>query len=136
MGRPTSYTEAKGDEINALIAEGVKIAEVCEKAGIDKGTYYNWMNKHEDFFNASMRAREQGTHAYADQCIEIADDKTMDVADKRIMVDTRIRLIGKWNAKKYGDKQTTVHEGSVTTKSDMSHLSDEKLKQIQALMKG
>jgi len=50
MGRPSSYTQKKGDEINALIATGIKICKVCKTVGIDEGTYYNWMNKHEDFF--------------------------------------------------------------------------------------
>ena len=46
----------------------------------------------------------------ADECISIADNPTLDPNDKRIRIDTRLRLIGKWNAKKYGDKIAMEHE--------------------------
>lgn len=39
----------------------------------------------------------------ADDCIRIADDPVLEPNDKRIRIDTRMRLIGKWNAKKYGE---------------------------------
>ena len=40
----------------------------------------------------------------AEECIDISDDPELDPQDKRVRIDTRLRLIGKWNAKRYGDK--------------------------------
>lgn len=54
--------------------------------------------------NSITRARDIGTHVLADECIQIADEKGVDPAEKRIRIDTRLRLIGKWNRKDYGDK--------------------------------
>ena len=67
-------------------------------------TIWKWEQENGEFAKLSARARETGTHVIADQCIEIADDPLLDPADKRVRIDTRMRLIGKWNAKKYGDK--------------------------------
>ena len=70
------------------------------------------------FLHDSTRAREKGTHQLADECIAIADDPMLDPNDKRIRIDTRLRLIGKWNAKKYGDK--VEHQVNQTTQINYS----------------
>lgn len=81
------------------------MASICNDSHMpDYGTLWRWTRENSDFQDESARARETGTHALADQCIAIADDPELDPADKRIRIDTRIRLIGKWNQKKYGDK--------------------------------
>lgn len=67
-------------------------------------TVLNWMGKYPEFLDRTARAKRDGTHALADQCIAISDDTAIDPAHKRIMVDTRIRLIGKWNRVDYGDR--------------------------------
>ena len=78
---------------------------ICAMEGMPTyKTIYNWEAAYPDFLHLSMRAREAGTNVLADQCIEIADDPVLDPNDKRIRIDTRMRLIGKWNAKRYGDK--------------------------------
>lgn len=59
-----------------------------------------------------MRAREKGTHLMADECIAIADDPMLEPHDKRIRIDTRLRLIGKWNSKRYGDKVEVEQTGT------------------------
>jgi len=72
-------------------------------------TVWRWEQDDPEFRKVSARAREIGTHYIADDCLNIADNPTIDPADKRIRIDTRIRLIGKWNAKKYGE--TLKHSG-------------------------
>ena len=67
-------------------------------------TVWEWERENDDLAKLSARARELGTHFMADDCLRIADDSEIDPQNKRIMVDTRLRLIGKWNAKAYGDK--------------------------------
>ena len=61
----------------------------------------------------SLRAKETGTHHMADDCIRIADDKTLDPQDRRIRIDTRLRLIGQWNRAIYGAHTKTEHSGKV-----------------------
>lgn len=75
------------------------------------GTVLRWEAENQQFREHSARAKQHGTHFLADDCLRIADDETLDPADKRIRIDTRLRLIGKWNAKAYGDKITQEHTG-------------------------
>jgi len=49
----------------------------------------------------------------AGDCITIADTPG-DPSDKRVRIDTRLRLIGMWNRKDYGAKQEVEHKGGVT----------------------
>ena len=104
-GRPSKFSQELADEICHRLSLGQTMASICNDSHMpDYGTLWRWTRENSDFQDESARARETGTHALADQCIAIADDPTLDPADKRIRIDTRIRLIGKWNQKKYGDK--------------------------------
>jgi len=104
-GRPSKFNQELADEICHRLSLGQTMASICNDSHMpDYGTLWRWTRENGDFQEESARARETGTHALADQCIAIADDPTLDPADKRIRIDTRIRLIGKWNQKKYGDK--------------------------------
>jgi len=67
-------------------------------------TVWRWEQDDPEFCKASSRAREAGTHFLAGDCLRIADDLAIDPSHKRLMIDTRIRLIGKWNAKNYGER--------------------------------
>jgi hypothetical protein len=81
-------------------------------------TVRRWEDTNEAFRALSLRARLDGTHFMADDSIRIADDVTIDAQRAKLMVDTRLRLIGKWNAKAYGDRQTIEHEGSMVGLTD------------------
>jgi len=50
------------------------------------------------------RAREIGEHVIGDDCLAIADDRTDDPASRRVRVETRLKLLAKWNPKKWGDR--------------------------------
>lgn len=104
-GAPTNYDPEIAEEICWRLAQGQTLKSICSLSHMPCITaVFNWEARYGEFAQLSARAREAGTHVLADQCIEIADDPIMDPADKRIRIDTRIRLIGKWNAKRYGDK--------------------------------
>ena len=102
---PVDYTDDLGAKIVDLLSEGVPLKAICAMKGMPHYiTVLRWQRIYEDFGNLSAQAKVDGTHALADQAIMIADDTTIDPAHKRVMVDTRIRLIGKWNSRAYGDK--------------------------------
>jgi hypothetical protein len=83
-------------------------------------TVSDWKAAHETFSADFARARDEGFDALAVQCLEIADDKSNDVklvgADDRevcdtefvqrakLRIDTRLKLLAKWDPKRYGDK--------------------------------
>lgn len=105
MGRPSSYTPEIAQKLCERLANGETLKGICSDDSMPSfTTVYRWEIEREEFRNLSAHARELGTHSLADQCIEIADDASLDPADKRVRVDTRLRLIGKWNRKIYGDQ--------------------------------
>jgi hypothetical protein len=104
-GRPSSYSQTVADEICERLGNGEPLKVICRDAHMPGFvTVWRWEQSNEEFRNLSARAREIGTHNMADDCIAIADNPDLDPQDKRIRIDTRLRLIGKWNAKRYGDK--------------------------------
>lgn len=105
MGRPSKRTEKIVAEIIERMAKGESLARICaDKHMPDFSNVWRWERDDEAFRNETAWAREIGTHYMADDCIRISDDMGLDPADKRVRIDTRLKLIGKWNAKRYGDK--------------------------------
>lgn len=105
MGRPSLKTPEVIEEIAERLSNGEPMARICKDEHMPAfRTVLRWEDEDEEFRRVSMRAREYGTHHMADDCLRIADDEDLEPQDKRIRIDTRLRLIGKWNQKVYGDK--------------------------------
>jgi hypothetical protein len=104
-GRPSIYSEQLCGEICRELANGVPLARICDKADMPSyTTVKKWESENAEFAALSAQAKREGTHKLADDALRIADDETIDVQRARLMIDTRLRLIGKWHAKAYGDK--------------------------------
>lgn len=120
------------EDICNRMSEGQSLRAVCRELGLKESSVRYWLNKDEDAFAHSVRARELGCDALADECLEIADgDEPSDV--KRIRIDTRIRLIGKWS-QRYSDKVTVKSESTVTHRYDLDSLSDGELDQLESIL--
>ena len=87
-------------------------------------TLKKWQRDVPEFASLSARAKEDGTHFLGEDSLRIADDLEIDPQHKKIMIDTRLRLIGKWNTKAYGDKVETVHSGGVEIKQITRRIVD------------
>jgi len=104
-GRPTDYNQEIAEMILDKLADGKPMKVICKEEGMPGYmSVLRWQRRHPEFGDLVARAKVDGTHALADECIEIADEKKADPADRRVRIDTRLRLIGKWNATIYGDK--------------------------------
>lgn len=120
-GRPSgdTFTQAVADLICEKLSRGVFLAAICREEGMPgRMTVYDWLGSHPDFAVQVARAREVGYDALADQCAEIADDERHDwelskkgiitnevaIARARLRVDTRMRLLEKWDPKRYGKR--------------------------------
>ena len=93
-------------------------------------TVYDWMYKDEALGDkgvglsaAIARARDIGYDAIAEECLYIADnvrlgqEETFDdegskvtirdmLGHRKLQIETRLKLLAKWNPKKYGDRTT------------------------------
>ena len=109
MGRPSTYSEQVAGEICRRLATGEPMARICRDDDMPGyTTVMRWEQDNEEFRLLSMRAKQNGTHFLADDALRIADDETIDTNRAKLMIDTRLRLIGKWNAKAYGEKLAHV----------------------------
>jgi hypothetical protein len=117
FGRPPEMTQALVNELVAWISEGKPMREWCRLPGKPHfTTVYDWMDRDEGLSLRIARAREEGYDELADKCLRIAFDPCQDqveVTQRRLQVDTILKLLAKWNPKKYGDRQAVAHEGGV-----------------------
>ena len=68
-------------------------------------TIRNWQDADAAFARAIARAREAGFDQIAMDALAIADDKEDDPASRRVRTDVRLKLLAKWDPKRYGDRQ-------------------------------
>lgn len=109
MGMHSSYTTEIGEKIAERIVNGESLVKICRDEGMPcYATVRKWENDSPEFAAISARAKELGCDFMADDCIEIADNPEIRADDKRIRVDTRLRLIGMWS-KRYNPKLDLNH---------------------------
>jgi len=73
--------------------------------------------KDEQFALRFKEARKRGFDAIADDCRNIANSQPTDQLElnwKKLQIDTALRLLGKWDPGRYGDRVGVDHGGSVT----------------------
>lgn len=129
-GRPSTYSKDVAQTICELLSDGVPLREICRMEGMPQWrTVYNWMYSDDllgeagvGLSSAIARAREVGYDAMAEECLIIADTpkwgqkqvmsddgSTTTVEDmlghRKLQIETRLKLLAKWNPKKYGDRQ-------------------------------
>lgn len=116
-----AYDRFIADLICELVSSGKSITKSCAAVGIPRPTFARWVLEDIDgLADRSARAIEMGCDAMADECLDIADTpmKAEEVTEgptgrtvvtkealghRRLMIDTRMRLLGQWS-KKYSPK--------------------------------
>lgn len=129
MGRPSSYTPEIGDEIVERISNGEPLRQICRDEHMPSWmSVYRWMDKDADFSLRIARARELGEDAIAQEALLIADTPVEGVrlketatgiervtedmlGHRKLQIETRLKLLAKWNPKKWGEKVTQTVEG-------------------------
>ena len=72
---PVKYSDEVAHAICEQLAKGVPLKRICDQDGMPSYSCVKaWEIDREDFKALSMRAREIGCHAIADELIDIADD--------------------------------------------------------------
>jgi hypothetical protein len=129
------------DQIEELLdrtAKGEPLSRICNDPRMPgRRTVYDMIEADEAFAAQFRAARARGVHALADECLDIADERATDavqVADKRVRIDTRLRLAGKWLPREYGDKLDINHSGEIVNRHDLSGYSTDELDALEALV--
>lgn len=131
------------DQVKELLArteKGVPLVTICADPKMPaRSSVYEWIEADEAFAGRFRSARARGVHALVEECIDIADapvskDDSVAVANKRVRIDTRLRLAGKWLPKEYGDKLDVNYTGEVTHRHDLSAYSPDELDALESLV--
>lgn len=123
MGRPSKFSKALADKICEKLSEGEPLASICRKnkAFPAVRTVSDWKRAHPEFSADFARARDEGFDAIAAETLRIADTPVKGIRTKkskeglevttedmlghrRLQVETRLKLLAKWDPKRYGDK--------------------------------
>ncbi|WP_300573550.1 hypothetical protein [Phenylobacterium sp.] len=121
-GRPSTYTDDIAAEICERLTKGEPLAAICRDDHMPAyRTVYDWQKANETFSANIACAREAGFDAIAVECLNIADDTSSDdkwggesgdvrtansewISRSKLRVETRLKLLAKWDPKRYGDK--------------------------------
>lgn len=115
------------------LATGEPLTVICRDLGISRYTIRNWRVEDPDIGRQFDQARDDGYDAIADDCLNIADDGRRDykvdedengnvrltvdhdhIQRSRLRVETRLKLLAKWDPRRYGDKIDHNHSGRVS----------------------
>lgn len=149
-GRPTLYCPEVVEKIYNGLCEGTPLTIICkpdDMPGIT--TVWDWQKKYPEFSETIARAREVGFDAIAMDALNIADftehdtiefeknGKVIEIPDKewilrsKLRVETRFKLLSKWDPKRYGDKVTQEISGpdGKPIQTESSHRVSEELQE-------
>ena len=120
------FCQDTADAICQALAEGKALTKICKQDGMPSYmTVYKWKRENPAFAEDFAHAREDQADTYFDEVMEIADDKSLEPHDRRVRIDTRLKVAARLKPKKYGDKQHLTHAGdpenplhATDTKSD------------------
>jgi len=116
------------DEIVERLSEGEPLRAICRSPGMPHWrTVYHWLDADPQAATAIARARDEGHDAIAIQALQIADDKSGDPQRDKLRIETRLKLLAKWNPKKYGDSTQIKHADANGDKLDTATLVNELL---------
>lgn len=132
QGRPSSFTQEIADEIVDRLSKGEPLAEICRDDHMPAvRTVSDWKRANEAFSADFACARDEGYDQIAADCLRIADDSSGDddpaeeelegqghggalkrrraggaenVQRSKLRIETRLKLLAKWDPKRYGDK--------------------------------
>lgn len=136
MGRPSKYTPELVETICLRLANGEPLAVMCRDEGYpDQSTVWDWMQSKPGVSQSIARAREDGWDMIAYQCRNTArgrGESTEDVKRDKLIIETDLKLLAKWDPKRYGEKQQIEHSGNVSNAADKEQIAEQLIVQANA----
>lgn len=147
-GRPSKYTPEIAQEMCKLLADGVPLREICRREGFPAWqTVYDWMYRDDKevaagrgvgLSGAIAKAREVGQDAMAERAYQdmySEPERIMSEGGARIdpgyvqLVKARaeitLKLLAKWNPKRYGDRVQLAGDAENPIKIDAASQADQ-----------
>ncbi len=124
-------TAAKEAMVIAALSRGIPLTVAAAAVGVDDDTVRAWQVKDKKFADEIAHARELGWDHLAKEALEIADTPVEGVetivkpdgsieerkgdmlGHRKLQIETRLKLLAKWDPKRYGDRQHVEHSGQV-----------------------
>ena len=121
-GRPSLFTVERCREICDRLSKGEPLTVICSDDHMPHDSVVrDWMDHNEEFSRDIARARELGFDAIAWEAKQIADTPLMGeetttkasgietkrgdmLGHRRLQIETRLKLLAKWDPKRYGEK--------------------------------
>jgi len=139
IGRPSKYTPELAKEICERLSDGEPLRQICRDNHMPAWTaIYAWAAQDKALSERIAQAREQGYDAIAEDLLAIADTPLMGETEtssangltitrqdmlghRKLQIETRLKLLAKWNPKKYGDRQILAgdKDNPVEVKADL-----------------
>lgn len=113
------------EEVLSRIAQGETLAALGRELGFHPQSWAQWMRDDESLAIAYAHARDVGADVIAEDALRIIDEEPLRVVEvddegktshgridsaavawAKNRAEMRLKLLAKWNPKKYGDKQT------------------------------
>lgn len=155
-GKKSSYNPEIAQIICEQLSEGIPLREICRQEGMPAWrTVYDWMYQDQELSAAIAHARDMGYDQLAEECLAIADDASNDWMERigedgqtigwqlnkehvnrsRLRVETRLKLLAKFNPKRYGDRVSLAGDPDAPIKMEVENeanrLFSELLKNIE-----
>ena len=110
MGRPSLYSQELIETIAERLSKGEPMASICRDEGMPHpSTVWDWTQADAAVSQIIARARLAGFDAIAANARETARGKgesTEDVQRDKLIIETDLKLLAKWDPKRYGDRMT------------------------------
>jgi hypothetical protein len=118
-GRPSKYTEELAAEMVERLSNGEPLRQICRDDHMPAWSkVYEWTAKNRKLAEAIADARALGQDAIAEDTLQIIDQLPHQIVDDKGVarydsayvqwaknrVELRLKLLAKWNPKRYGDK--------------------------------
>jgi hypothetical protein len=119
IGRPSKYSEALVAEMVERLSNGEPLRQICRDQHMPAWSrVYEWSAKNKNLSDAIAQARALGQDAIAEDTLQIIDQLPHQIVDDKGVarydsayvqwaknrVELRLKLLAKWNPKRYGDK--------------------------------